>query len=387
MRQFDAFSKPISELRVKTAFGGYLTILSTIIIVILFYSELRYYLNISRKDEVTVDKVLQDENISLKIQLEFPKIPCDIVGVRLFNTQENSEIYLPDGSIEYSRIGAKVLKVDDKMSCGSCYDASNMNVSGSNNCCNSCRDVFNAFDEKGLKPPFRIQFKQCDYNRSERLKEIISSNMNNEGCIVKLDGHIPKVKGKIEVSHKRWMKYREMTDLEMNESHLYDFSYKINYLIFGEDFPNIPNNWKNQKFVQTTKFEKSERTSELIFNNAFIDFDMHCIPTQYHSINNKTIKTYQFSVRSQYKRVHVSSNGRFTPETSIPGLHINYDFTPFLVKITEYRKSFLSFISGCCAIIGGIFAFSGMIDIFFYKLVSHVNKSKTSKKNTVIQSY
>ncbi|KAK6590219.1 ERV41 like with a transmembrane region near the C-terminus [Cryptosporidium xiaoi] len=387
MKQFDAFSKPVSELRVKTAFGGYLTILSTIIIVILFYSELRYYLNVSRKDEITVDKVLQDENIHLKMKLEFQKIPCDLVGVRLLNTQENSEIYLPDGSVEYTRIGTKVLKNDNKTECGSCYDASVANDSGSNSCCNTCSDVFKAFDKMGLKIPFRIQFKQCDYNKSNRLEEIISSNMNSEGCIVKVDSHIPKVKGKIEISHRRWMKYREMTDLEMNESHMYNFSYKINYLIFGEDLSSISNTWKNQEFIQTTKFEKSERSSELIFNNAFIDFDMHCIPTQYNSINKKTMKTYQFSVRNQYKRVHVSSNGRFIPETSIPGVHINYDFTPFLVKVTENRKPFLSFISGCCAIIGGIFAFSGMIDILFYKLVSHVNKSKTNKKNVVIQSY
>jgi hypothetical protein len=53
------------------------------------------------------------------------------------------------------------------------------------------------------------------------------------------------------------------------------------------------------------------------------------------------------------------------------GLWANYDFTPFEVKVTKSRKSFMHFITECCAILGGIFAFTGMLDNFSYR----INKS------------
>ncbi|KAJ1612391.1 ERV41 like membrane associated protein [Cryptosporidium canis] len=388
MKQFDAFSKPIAEFRIKTAFGGYLTVLSIIIMIILFYSELKYYLNITRKDEVTVDQISTNKNINLKMQLEFPKLPCDIVGVRLVNLQENTEIHLPDGGIQYNRMGIHKKNTNSSSECGPCYDASNNQDSNLSKCCNTCNDVFKEYDKHGIKPPQRINFKQCIYDKSNRMSSAISSNLNSEGCMVKLNGYIPKVRGKIEISHKRWIKYKEMTDLEIAESHLFNFSYKIHYLNFGDELPGIPNRWKNQEYTQISGFEKSSYGQDLVFENAYIDFDMHCIPTQYITINKKIINSHQFSVRSQYKKVIVSSvNGKFIPDTSIPGIHINYDFTPFLVKMTETRRSFLSFITECCAIIGGIFAFSGMIDIFFYKFFYNLQKYRNKHDKSLIQSY
>ncbi|KAK9170978.1 Endoplasmic reticulum vesicle transporter family protein [Cryptosporidium meleagridis] len=388
MKQFDAFSKPISEFRIKTAFGGYLTILSIIAMIILFYSELKYYLNITRKDEVTVDHLSSNRNINLRMQLEFPKLPCDILGVRIINLQENKEIYLPDGGIEFVKIGSNEINTSNSSGCGPCYEASINNDLGAVNCCNTCKDVFNEYDKKGIKLPHVISFKQCDYDKSKRILKALSSNLNSEGCKIKVNGYIPKVKGKIEISHKRWVKYKEMTDLEIAESHLFNFSYKMNYLDFGEELPGIPNKWKNQEYIQSSRFEKLGYSQDLVFDDAYIDFDMHCIPTQYNTINNKSINSHQFSVRSQYKKVLVSSaNGKFIPDTSIPGIHINYDFTPFLVKMTESRRSFLSFVTECCAIIGGIFAFSGMIDIFFFKFLSSVKKYRQKNNTSFIQNY
>ncbi|KAF7458425.1 endoplasmic reticulum-Golgi intermediate compartment protein 3 [Cryptosporidium felis] len=387
MRQFDAFSKPIAEFRIKTAFGGYLTILSIVTMITLFYSELRYYLNITRKDEVTVDNLFSNENINIRMQLEFPKIPCDIVGIRLTNLQDNTEIFLPDGGIEYHKLGSKILDGSKSSECGSCYDASENNSYGSTACCNTCNDVFIAYDKKGIKPPQKIKFKQCVFEGSIKISSPLSSPLNSEGCRVKVNGYIPKVKGRIEISHKRWIKYKEMTDLEIAESHLYNFSYKISYLNFGEDLPGLNNSWKDQEYLQMTNFERKEFSQELVFNNAYINFDMHCIPTHYNTIDDKLIKSHQFSVRSQFKNVQVSlQNGKFIPDTSIPGININYDFTPFLVKMTETRRSFLSFITECCAIIGGIFAFSGMIDILFTKLVAKIKRHRRNS-NLLIREY
>eukprot|EP00913_Durusdinium_trenchii_P028664 g26880.t1 len=50
------------------------------------------------------------------------------------------------------------------------------------------------------------------------------------------------------------------------------------------------------------------------------------------------------------------------------GLWMSYDFTPFEVRVTTSRKSLFHFFTECCAILGGIFAFSGMLDNFAHQI-------------------
>ena len=54
------------------------------------------------------------------------------------------------------------------------------------------------------------------------------------------------------------------------------------------------------------------------------------------------------------------------------GLYLSYDFTPFEVKVTNTRKKLTHFLTECCAILGGIFAFSGLLDSLAYKFSKHM---------------
>ncbi|EEA05686.1 uncharacterized protein CMU_026940 [Cryptosporidium muris RN66] len=384
MQRFDAFSKPIAEFRIKTAFGGYLTILSILTMLFLFYSELRYYLKVNRNDEITVDKTLAGGNVNIKMLVEFPKLPCEVVGLRILNTQDNTEFSHPKDSIIYIPINPLNEESNIGSSCGSCY-----NPSKKNHCCNTCSEVIRSYQEDNIKLPQKINFEQCKFDPRERLEKAISAPLNISGCKIKVDINIPKVKGRIEISHKRWMNYNEMTNLDISEAHLYNFSYIVKYLHYGDDLPGINNIWNNQEYIQTAKFTHNKESDNLFLEDAHLDIDMHCIPTQFNSINSKKTKIgHQFSVRKQSKQVNVLNNGRFVPETSLPGIYINYDFTPFIVKITESRRSFLSFLTECCAIIGGIFAFSSMIDIFMFKLSSFLNRIHNSNnKHVVLQNF
>jgi hypothetical protein len=48
------------------------------------------------------------------------------------------------------------------------------------------------------------------------------------------------------------------------------------------------------------------------------------------------------------------------------GVFFLYDFSPIMVKFTETRRSFTHFLTGVCAIIGGVFTVAGIIDSFLY---------------------
>lgn len=49
------------------------------------------------------------------------------------------------------------------------------------------------------------------------------------------------------------------------------------------------------------------------------------------------------------------------------GVFFNFDISPMLIVYTETRTSFTSFLTGVCAIIGGIFTVASMIDGFIFR--------------------
>lgn len=78
-------------------------------------------------------------------------------------------------------------------------------------------------------------------------------------------------------------------------------------------------------------------------------------------MDNKTIHTNQFSVTENFRESQ-NSMGR-----SLPGVFFFYDLSPIKVKISETRTSFLHFVTNVCAIVGGVFTVSGIVDAFVYQ--------------------
>ena len=58
----------------------------------------------------------------------------------------------------------------------------------------------------------------------------------------------------------------------------------------------------------------------------------------------------------------------------VSGLFFTYDLSPIMIKYTERRKSFAHFLTGVCAIIGGVFTVAGIIDSFIYHSVKSLQK-------------
>ena len=57
------------------------------------------------------------------------------------------------------------------------------------------------------------------------------------------------------------------------------------------------------------------------------------------------------------KRVLFPST-QFCFETSlklVPGMFVTYDISPLMVEVIEHRRSFTHFLTGVCAIVGGVF--------------------------------
>lgn len=84
------------------------------------------------------------------------------------------------------------------------------------------------------------------------------------------------------------------------------------------------------------------------------------VPTTYQKMNGKMTVTNQFSSTKNAKVVN-GIDGR-----NVPGVFFFFDLLPMKVNFKEERRSFLTFLTSVCAIVGGVFTVSGILDALLY---------------------
>ena len=84
------------------------------------------------------------------------------------------------------------------------------------------------------------------------------------------------------------------------------------------------------------------------------------VPTTYVSASSRAVSTNQYSVTEHFKPSDIIS-GR-----NLPGVFFFYDMSPIKVHVAEKHQSFLHFLTSVCAIIGGVFTVSGLVDAVVY---------------------
>jgi hypothetical protein len=78
---------------------------------------------------------------------------------------------------------------------------------------------------------------------------------------------------------------------------------------------------------------------------------------------NRTIASNQYSVTEHFREsLPTRPAGGAASARTLPGLFVFYDLSPVRVVITEARPSFLHYLTNLCAIVGGVFAVSGLLD-------------------------
>ncbi|KAH7331841.1 hypothetical protein KP509_20G052900 [Ceratopteris richardii] len=94
------------------------------------------------------------------------------------------------------------------------------------------------------------------------------------------------------------------------------------------------------------------------------------VPTVYTDVHGRKIFSNQFSLTEHFKPVE------FGTARALPGVFFFYDLSPIKVNFDQTKTPFLHFLTNICAIIGGVFTVSGIIDAFVY----HGNKAIQRKR-------
>lgn len=166
LKRFDAYAKTLDDFRVRTTSGGLVTILSTLIIIVLFIVQIQYYLTIDVNQVLFVD-TSREEKMNINIDLRFLSLPCSYVTLDAMDVSGESQTDVThhlyktrldsDGKVienQMVKVSLQPLKLNASnaptessttVACESCYGAE----SAAQKCCPTCDDVKAAYRVKG----------------------------------------------------------------------------------------------------------------------------------------------------------------------------------------------------------------------------------------------
>jgi len=378
LKQFDAYPKTLEDFRVKTFGGALVTGISSVIMLLLFLSEFNYYLTTEVHPELFVDTT-RHQKLRINIDVFFPKLACtylsidamDVSGEQQSDLEHNifKKRYDEHGKPieteakkedlgDKSAEAVKALNTTDSPNkCESCYGAETVEYP----CCNTCESVRDAYRRKGwaFRDPESID--QC---KREHWKDSFTAQQN-EGCQIYGYIEVSKVAGNFHIAPGKSFQQQHvhvqllsvgkdgrislnMHDLQPFGAKQFNVSHHIHSLSFGVPIPGVHNPLDGTNV--------SAESGSLMYQ-----YFVKIVPTVYKKLSGEAVWSNQFSFTKHKRPVRQLSG-----EHGLPGFFVLYELSPMLVQYTEKRRSFTHFLTGVCAIIGGVFTVASLIDSMIY---------------------
>lgn len=369
LKSFDVYPKTLDDFKEKTSTGAAVSLVSCLVILVLFLSELSSYLRSETVDHLYVD-TSTGQKLRINLNITFPSLACSGLSLDVMDVSGDQQIDVAH-NVYKRRISKDGVPIKDSLhpasggghgECGRCFPKGMENPEGK--CCNTCQEVKRAHAAKGLPHNIWKEAPQCSHDA----QMIDPSKMvQGEGCDIFGYLEVNKVAGNFHFAPGKSFQHAQgqhVHEFKPFEAHLYNVSHTIHSLSFGAHYPNRVNPLDNLSRI-------------LVNGSGVYQYFVKVVPTIYQHASGLTITTNQYSVTDHFK-------GSGDPKSGfvLPGAFFIYDLSPIMVKFTEKRKSFSHFMTGVCAIVGGVFTVAGLIDSIIYHTARSLEKKSTLGKAT-----
>lgn len=341
MKQFikslHAFPRAEEHLLQKTQSGAVVSIIGLVIMATLFLHELRYYLTTYTVHQMSVD-LKRGETLPIHINMTFPSLPCDVLSVDAIDMSGKHEVDL-DTNIWKLRLNR------DGFIIGTEYLSDLVEKEHADHKHDHNKDHHGDSDQK-------LHAHSFDQDAENMVKKVKQALANGEGCRVYGVLDVQRVAGNFHISvHGLNIFVAQMIfdgAIHVNVSHI------IHDMSFGPKYPGLHN-----PLDGTVRILRGA--------SGTFKYYIKIVPTEYRYISKEVLPTNQFSVMEYF-----SPMNEF--DRTWPAVYFLYDLSPVTVTIKEERRSFLHFITRLCAVLGGTFALTGMLDRWMYRFLEMLTK-------------
>ncbi|XP_066148708.1 endoplasmic reticulum-Golgi intermediate compartment protein 3 [Euwallacea fornicatus] len=368
LRRFDAYPKTLEDVRIQTLGGGAISIVSILIISLLFWMEVLSYMTPNLTEELFVD-TSRSPNIEIQLDIIVPQVSCDFLALDAMDSSGDQHLQITHNIFKRSldlegnpieepkkeditiRSKNETLEITTKNKteyCGSCYGARD-------GCCNTCEDVREAYRAKRWALDNVENIEQCKEEKfGEKLKTAFKQGCQIYGNLVvnRVSGSFHIAPGKsFSINHVHVHDVQPFSSTEFNMTH------HIRRLTFGASIDSETHNPLKDFVGVATE------------GATMFQYHIKIVPTSYARKDGSMIFSNQFSVTKHQKTVSILSG-----ESGMPGVFFQYELSPLMVKYTEQERSLGHFLTNICAIIGGVYTVAGLVDTFLYHSIKIIQK-------------
>lgn len=338
LSSFDVYPKTLQEFRQRTLTGAIVSVCTIGLVALLTIFEVVDFAQVQTKHHLYVDTARGSSQMRINVNISFPALPCSVI---LLDTLDLSGNHAPmtAHSIVKTQLDANGRPLPstkaDTPTAGRPGRVPLFDSKGGHN--------HGAAAGKSLKELGQAAGRG-DVLLSALLSELLPTVFEDKEAIAELRTHIGEgchIEGSVTVNKVAGNFHFAMTKADhhvlMNvfkQKESINVSHVIHSISFGDVYPGM--------------FNPLDDMPKIVHEGSgYFQYHIKVVPTLYEPWYGEPVLTNQFSYTELFRTTHELDK--------FPAVYFHYEFSPIIARYTKSRRTYSSFLTGLCAIVGGVF--------------------------------